>query len=185
MKLLQELLHLREAKAKQPAEGKMFTITWNYGYGEHDGKSETHPASWFTDANGFTDDMVDELDKLYVGEEYDTGGPMDSVTITRESDAKRVAEGRPFGVDQASVDSADRQREMVRALRAAGATEVQNGALDPSFKLGGKQYTLSGRGAIRDLVFDVHEGTRRGPVVVRGAKTPAELQAAVEKLLGK
>jgi hypothetical protein len=88
MKLLKELMVLSEEKTE-----KKFKITWVHGYGEHDGKSATHPFTWFTsDDCGLSDYEIEELDALEVGDHFNAGGPHDAVEIKRVSDRAGVTE---------------------------------------------------------------------------------------------
>ena len=60
---------------------KQFKIKWISGYGEHDGKSKVFD---FDDIAGdFSDEDLEKIKGLAIGDEMSTGGPMDSVTVTR------------------------------------------------------------------------------------------------------
>lgn len=63
---------------------KRFVITWVEGYGEYDGKSEEHPASWFNDDNnGFDDEDIRSMDEMLVGDTIHLGDPGGLVSIRR------------------------------------------------------------------------------------------------------
>jgi hypothetical protein len=64
---------------------KSFRIHWIEGYGDYDGKAETHEQSWFSEARGFDEDMRTDLDELDIGETLTLGGITDAVEITRKS----------------------------------------------------------------------------------------------------
>lgn len=62
---------------------KRFEITWEEGYGEHDGKSEEHPATWFNYDNGFDDEDLRSMDETLVGDTIHLGAPWALVSIRR------------------------------------------------------------------------------------------------------
>lgn len=76
-------LHLHDPCAYILWLGKRFEITWEEGYGEHDGKSEEHPATWFNYDNGFDDEDLRSMDETLVGDTIHLGAPWALVSIRR------------------------------------------------------------------------------------------------------
>lgn len=62
---------------------KRFEITWVEGYGEYDGTSEEHPASWFNEDKGFAADDQRAMDETLVGDTLHLGAPWALVSIRR------------------------------------------------------------------------------------------------------
>lgn len=86
MQIIQEFLKLLEASEPR------FKVTWTGGYGEHTGKSEVHPLSWFTLGMGFEEEFRRELADLAVGEITTDGGPHDSIEVQRVADDTELSE---------------------------------------------------------------------------------------------
>ena len=125
MQLLKELMVLSEERKE-----KKFKITWIHGYGTHDGKSETHPLSWFNDDNGFDPEDIEAIDSLDMGEVHHSGGPMDAIEVKRIHDNAGVSESvSPVLKEMAAarrfssgwIKSKD-AKELVKAFKAGKAT---------------------------------------------------------------
>lgn len=77
--------HLQDPCAYALWLGKHFKITWVEGYGEYDRVSAEHPASWFSESNGFDSSDLRDLDDLEVGREIRFSNALSLVVIRRIS----------------------------------------------------------------------------------------------------
>lgn len=71
---------MSESMDTQPAKPASYRVTWR-GYGKTTPKVVR--ADFFDDGNGFDEEDIHEIMALGVGEDFTTGGPFDSVTVTR------------------------------------------------------------------------------------------------------